>query len=59
MAPSAFASGDISPAPRIKALAALKTEVERWGKGYFGSLSRQDIDALAAWLNRNFFRFEK
>jgi hypothetical protein len=59
MAPSAFASGDISPAPRIKSLAALKTEVGRWGKEYFGRLSRQDIDTLAAWLNQNFFRLEK
>ncbi len=55
MAPSAFASGDIGPLPRIKSLSALKTEVQR----HFGKLSSQELEALAAWLNRNFFRLER
>jgi hypothetical protein len=55
MAPSAFASGDIGPLPRIKSLSALKTEVQR----HFGKLSSQEVEALVGWLNRNFFQLEK
>lgn len=58
MAPSAFASGDIASAPRIKSIAALKAEVERWGRQTFGRLSEADVDALAAWLNKNFFHLQ-
>jgi len=55
MAPSAFASGDFGPLPRIKSLSALKTEVQR----HFGKLSNQELEALAGWLNRSFFRLER
>lgn len=54
MAPSAFAGGELSPLPKIKSLAALKTEVEK----HFGKLSGQDVDALVGWFNRNFFRLK-
>ena len=55
MAPSAFASGELAALPRIKSLAALKTEVER----QFGKLPARDLEALVGWFNRNFFRLEK
>lgn len=55
MAPSAFAGGELPKLPRIKSLAALRKEVER----HFGELSSQELDALAAWFNRNFFRLER
>lgn len=55
MAPSAFANGEMGPLPKIKSLAALKEEVKR----HFGKLSSQEVDALAGWFNRNFFRLDK
>lgn len=55
MAPSAFASGEMVPLPRIKSLAALKEEVQK----HFGKLSSRDLDALVGWFNRNFFRLER
>ena len=55
MAPSAFAGGDLPRLPQIKTLAALKEEVKR----HFGKLSSQELDALAGWFNRNFFRLER
>ena len=36
-------------------VAALREEVSR----HFGKLSSQELDALAGWFNRNFFRLER
>ncbi len=55
MAPSAFAGGEMPRLPQIKTVAALREEVTR----HFGKLSSQDLDALAGWFNRNFFRLER
>jgi hypothetical protein len=55
MAPSAFAGGDMPRLPQIKTVAALREEVSR----HFGKLSSQELDALAGWFNRNFFRLER
>ena len=55
MAPSAFAGGEMPRLPQIKTVAALREEVSR----HFGKLSSQELDALAAWFNRNFFRLER
>ena len=55
MAPSAFAGGDLPRLPQIKTLAALREEVKR----HFGKLSSQELEALAGWFNRNFFRLER
>ena len=56
MAPSAFAGGSELPRlPQIKSLAALREEVRR----HFGKLSNHELDALAGWFNRNFFRLER
>ena len=60
MAPSAFSSGDIGNMPAIQSLEDLRREVERWaGDESLGRLSHQDLDALVAWFNRNFFRLER
>ena len=59
MAPSTFSSGDLGALPPIKSLSALKAEVQTWGEQSFGGISNQEVDALAAWLNSNFFRLEK
>jgi hypothetical protein len=59
MAPSAFAGGDIGKLPVIGSLADLRKEVERWaGDESLGKLTHQDLEALVAWFNRNFFRLE-
>jgi len=55
MAPSAFAGGEMPRLPQIKSLAALREEVKR----HFGKLSSQELEALAGWFNRNFFRLER
>jgi hypothetical protein len=55
MAPSAFAGGEMPRLPQIKTVAALREEVTR----HFGKLSSQELDALACWFNRNFFRLER
>ena len=55
MAPSAFAGGEMPRLPQIKTVAALREEVSR----HFGKLPSQELDALAGWFNRNFFRLER
>ena len=55
MAPSAFVGGEIGPLPHIKSLSHLRKEVQK----HFGKLSTQEIEALVAWFNRNFFRLER
>ena len=55
MAPSAFSGGEMPRLPQIKTVAALREEVSR----HFGKLSSQELDALAGWFNRNFFRLER
>ncbi len=55
LAPSAFAGGEMPRLPQIKTVAALREEVSR----HFGKLSSQELDALAGWFNRNFFRLER
>jgi len=42
---------------RVTSLRALRRTVERYGDYYNPRLSRQDIDDLVAWLNRDFYRF--
>ena len=42
---------------RVTSLRALRREVERYGDYYNPRLSKQDVDDLVAWLNRDFYRF--
>ena len=66
MAPSAFVAVDTATgrapgsalAHRIKSRAALRKEVERWGREYNPTLSNSDVDAVVGWLNSNFYHFD-
>jgi mono/diheme cytochrome c family protein len=42
---------------KIKSLAALRTEVARWGDYYNPALTEQDIDDVTAYLNAHFYKF--
>ena len=47
----------VPPRRRITSLKALRREVERYGDYYNPRLSKQDLDDLVAWLNRDFYKF--
>ena len=64
MAASAFAAGDaallgVFPKHRITTLAGLRNEVVRWGDQSGPKLSRNDVDALVDWLNKNFYKLDR
>jgi mono/diheme cytochrome c family protein len=44
------------PGAKIKSLAALKKETVRWGNSYNPKFTRQEIDDLVAYLNRDFYK---
>ena len=44
------------PGTKIKTLAALKKETLRWGNSYNPKFTRQEIDDLVAYLNRDFYK---
>jgi len=60
IAPSAFVAGD--PAgeskARIASLRELRKEVERWERRNNPRYSKQDVEDLLGWLNRNFYKFD-
>lgn len=45
------------PRAKIKTPAALKREVERWNDRMNPKFSKQDIEDLLAYLNRDFYKF--
>lgn len=45
------------PRAKIKALAVLQREVERWNDRMNPKFTRQEVEDLVAWLNRDFYRF--
>jgi mono/diheme cytochrome c family protein len=47
------------PAAKIKTLAALKKEVERWNDRYNPKFSKQEVEDLVAYLVRDFYKFPK
>lgn len=47
------------PKAKIKSLAALKKEVERWNDRYNPKFSKQEVEDLVAYLNRDFYKFAK
>jgi len=64
MAASAFAAGDaallgVFPRHLITTLAGLRSEVVRWGDQSSPKLSRNDVDALVDWLNKNFYKLDR
>ena len=64
MAASAFVAGDaallgVFPKHRITTLSRLHNEVVRWGDQSSPKLSRNDVDALVDWLNKNFYKLDR
>lgn len=47
----------VPPKAKIKSLAALKKEVNRWNDRYNPKFTKQEVEDLVAYLNRNFYRF--
>lgn len=47
----------VSPRRRVTSLKALRREVARYGDYYNPRLSKQDVEDLVAWLNRDFYKF--
>lgn len=60
IAPSAFCGdGGDEPSCAPATMRELRDEVERWGEQYIPAFTGADIDAIADWLDRNFFRLTK
>ena len=47
----------VPPRAKVKTLAALKKEVEQWNDRMNPKFTRQDIEDLVAYLNRDFYKF--
>lgn len=47
----------VPPKAKIKSLSALKKEVNRWNDRYNPKFTKQEVEDLVAYLNRNFYRF--
>ncbi|HEX6003301.1 MAG TPA: cytochrome c [Burkholderiales bacterium] len=45
------------PAAKVKSASALKKEVERWNDRYNPKFSKQEVEDLIAYLNRDFYHF--
>ena len=64
IAPSAFSGEDRSEdrreACRVPAsMSELKREVALWGEQYLPAFSAADVDAIAGWLDSNFFKLTR
>jgi mono/diheme cytochrome c family protein len=49
----------VAPKARIKSLKALKRSVEKWGDYYNPRYSKQDVEDVVAYLNAEFYKFDK
>jgi mono/diheme cytochrome c family protein len=49
----------VPPKAKVKTLSALKKEVDRWNDRYNPKFSKQEIEDLVAYLNRDFYKFAK
>lgn len=47
----------VPPAAKVKTLAALRREVDKWNDRMNPKFTAQEIEDLVAWLNRDFYRF--
>ncbi len=47
----------VPPRAKVKTLAALKKETERWNDRMNPKFSKQEVDDLVAYLNRDFYKF--
>lgn len=48
----------VPPRAKIKSLTALKKEVERWNDRFNPKFSKQEIEDMVAYLNRDFYKFK-
>jgi mono/diheme cytochrome c family protein len=49
----------VPPKAKVKTLAALKKETERWNDRMNPKFTTQEVADLVAWLNRDFYKFPK
>lgn len=49
----------VPPRRKINTAAALRKEVDRWGRSYNPKLTRDEVDDLVAFLNRDFYQLAK
>ena len=47
----------VPPKAKVKTLAALKKEVQRWNDRMNPKFTTQEVDDIVAWLNRDFYKF--
>lgn len=47
----------LPPKAKVKTLAALKKETERWNDRMNPKFTRQEIEDIVAWMNRDFYKF--
>ncbi len=47
----------VPPRAKVKSLSALGREVQKWNDRYNPKFSKQEVDDLVAYLNRDFYRF--
>lgn len=49
----------VPPRAKVKTLSALKKEVENWNDRMNPKFTKQEIEDLVAYLNRDFYKFSK
>ncbi len=49
----------LPPKAKVKTLAALKKETERWNDRMNPKFTPQEIEDIVAWLNRGFYKFPR
>jgi mono/diheme cytochrome c family protein len=49
----------VPPRAKIKSLSALKKEVDRWNDRYNPRFSKQDVEDMVAYLNRDFYKLTR
>lgn len=49
----------VPPRAKVKSLAALKRETEKWNDRMNPKFTKKEIEDLVAWLNANFYKFTK
>ena len=47
----------VPPRAKVKTLAALKRETEKWNDRMNPKFTKKEIEDLVAWLNANFYKF--
>jgi len=47
----------VAPRAKVKSLSALGREVQKWNDRYNPKFSKQEVEDLVAYLNRDFYKF--